>query len=102
MELNLEMARRGAWIEYDWIGGNGTDEQTLYRVLRLLDAGLGHRLLLSQDRGWYDPAQPGGGTPRSFTYLCERFLPKLRAAGVDEATIRQMTCDNPFRAFAVE
>ena len=102
MELNLEMARRGAWIEYDWIGGNGTDEQTLYRVLRLLDAGLGHRLLLSQDRGWYDPAQPGGGTPRPFTYLCERFLPRLRAAGVDEATIRQMTCDNPFRAFAVE
>jgi phosphotriesterase-related protein len=102
VELNLEMARRGAWIEYDWIGGNGTDEQILYRVLRLLDAGLERRLLLSQDRGWYDPAQPGGGTPRPFTYLCERFLPQLRAEGVDEATIHQMTRDNPFRAFAVE
>lgn len=100
VELNFEMARRGAWIEYDWIGGEGTDEQIIPRILRMLDAGLGHRLLLSQDRGWYDPAQPGGGTPCPFTYLCEQFLPKLRDAGVDEATIRQMTCDNPFRAFA--
>jgi len=96
----LEMARRGAWIEYDWIGGEGTDGQMINRILRMLDADLGHRLLLSQDRGWYDPAQPGGGTPRPFTYLCEQFLPKLHDAGVDEATIRQMTCDNPFRAFA--
>ena len=49
----------------------------------MLDAGLGDRLLLSHDRGWYDPAQPGGGTPKPFTYLSEVFLPKLRAAGVD-------------------
>ena len=52
------------------------------------------------DRGWYDPAQPGGGTPRPFTYLSEVFLPKLAAAGVDDATIRKLTCDNPFQAFA--
>jgi phosphotriesterase-related protein len=69
-------------------------------VLRLLDAGLGHRLLLSQDRGWYDPAQPRGGTPRPFTYLTDTFLPKLRTAGVDEVTIKRLTGDNPFRAFA--
>jgi len=100
VELNFEMARRGAWIEYDWIGGEGADGQMIHRILHMLEAGLGHRLLLSQDRGWYDPAQPGGGTPRPFTYLCEQFLPQLHDAGVDEATIRQMTRDNPFRAFA--
>jgi len=70
------------------------------RILHVLDAGLGQRLLLSHDRGWYDPAQPGGGTPRPFTYISEQFLPKLRAAGVDEATVRQLTHTNPFRAFA--
>jgi phosphotriesterase-related protein len=56
--------------------------------------------LLSQDRGWYDPAQPHGGKPRPFTYITAKFLPRLRAAGVDEDTIRLLTCDNPFRAFA--
>jgi phosphotriesterase-related protein len=57
-------------------------------------------ILLSQDRGWYDPAQAGGGRPKPYTYLSEHFLPKLRAAGVDEQTIRQLTVENPFAAFA--
>lgn len=101
VDLHLEVARRGAWIEYDGIGGEEeVDEDYIQRILRVLNAGLGHRLLLSHDRGWYDPAQPGGGTPRPFTYISEQFLPKLRAAGVDEATIRQLTQTNPFRAFA--
>lgn len=98
-DLHLEIARRGAWIEYDWIGG-GDDEPYITNIQRLLDAGLGDRLLLSHDRGWYDPAQPGGGTPKPFTYISEVFLPKLRAAGVDETTIHQLTHINPFQAFA--
>jgi phosphotriesterase-related protein len=98
--LNLELARRGAWIEYDWIGDPANDAMFIDRIQRMLDAGLGDHLLLSHDRGWYDPAQPGGGTPKPFTYISEHFLPKLHAAGVDEATIRRLTCDNPFRAFA--
>jgi phosphotriesterase-related protein len=99
--LHLEIARRGAWIEYDGIGGEEeTDEDYLRLILRVLDAGLGDRVMLSHDRGWYDPAQPGGGTPRPFSYISEQFLPKLRAAGVDEETICQLTRTNPFRAFA--
>jgi phosphotriesterase-related protein len=97
--LHLEMARRGAWLEYDAIGG-AEDEFFIDLIQRVLDAGFGNQLLLSHDRGWYDPAQPGGGTPKPFTYLAQQFLPKLRAAGVDDATIRQLTCTNPFDAFA--
>jgi phosphotriesterase-related protein len=97
-ELHLEMARRGAWLEYDAIGEN--DKNYLRKIQRLLEAGLGDRLLLSHDRGWYDPALPGGGVPKPYTYLPDQFLPKLRAAGVDEATIQQLTQANPFRAFA--
>ena len=98
--LNLEMARGGAWIEYDGIGGDQPDGYFIGRILKLLDAGLGDHILLSQDRGWYDPAQPGGGKPQPFTYITEQFLPNLRQAGVDEQTIHRLTCDNPFRAFA--
>ncbi len=94
------MARRGAWVEYDWIGSEETDDDFIQRIQRMLDAGLGDHLLLSHDRGWYDPAQPRGGTPRPYTYISERFLPKLRESGVDEETICQLTCTNPFRAFA--
>ncbi len=98
-ELNLEVARRGAWIEYDAIGSQ-SDALIIERVLRMLDAGFGEQLLLSQDRGWYDPAQPGGGSPKPYTYLSEVFLPKLHAAGLDDATIRMLTVGNPFRAYA--
>jgi phosphotriesterase-related protein len=97
---HLAVARRGAWIEYDGIGGWGEDETYVENIHRVLDAGLGHRLLLSQDRGWYDPAFPGGGTPKPYTYLHDVFLPKLAASGIDAATIDVLTRDNPFRAFA--
>ena len=100
-DLHLEMARRGAWLEYDAIGSDGFgDEFFIERIQRLLDAGFGQQLLLSHDRGWYDPSQPGGGIPKPYTYLFEEFLPKLRQAGVDEATILQLTTTNPFQAFA--
>jgi len=101
-ELHLEMARRGAWLEYDAIGNADVenDEYYIQNIQRLVDAGLGNQLLLSHDRGWYDPALPGGGVPKPYTYLPEQFLPKLRAAGVDDTTIHQLTHINPYRAFA--
>jgi phosphotriesterase-related protein len=98
-ELHLEMARRGAWIEYDAVG-RMDDAEMLNLTQRLLDAGFGQQLLLSHDKGWFDPAKPGGGTPQPFTHLAAHFLPKLRSAGVTDATIQQLTVTNPFRAFA--
>lgn len=100
-EIHLEMLRRGAWLEYDGIGAEDSDDADyVERILRVLDAGYGPKLMLSHDRGWYDPAQAGGGTPRSYTYINEEFLPKLRDEGVDEETVKQMTHTNPFKAFA--
>lgn len=101
-EYHLEMGRRGVWLEYDAIGSidNHNDAYYIQHIQRLLDADLGDQLLISQDRGWYDPALPGGGVPKPFTYLPDQFLPKLKAAGVDEATILQLTQTNPYRAFA--
>ena len=102
LELHLEMGRRGAWLEYDGIGNIDveTDEYYIQRIQHILDSGLGDQLLLSHDRGWYDPGLPGGGVPKPYTYLPDQFLPKLRSVGVDEATIYQLTHTNPYRAFA--
>ncbi|WP_421726399.1 phosphotriesterase family protein [Bauldia sp.] len=103
--LHLEAARRGAWVENDGIGGWGdpnlyTDAYNLDMIRNVLDAGFGDQLLISHDRGWYDPAEPGGGTPKPYTYLVDTFLPKLEASGVDRTTIDTLIRDNPFRAFA--
>jgi phosphotriesterase-related protein len=98
--LHLEMARRGVWLEYDSIG-NEPDERHLQNIQAVLDAGFGEQLLLSHDRGWYDPAAPGRDL-KPYTYLNESFLPKLRDCGVDDTGVKQLTHTNPFRAFARE
>lgn len=98
--LNLEMARRGAWIEYDAISRPDRDDFYLERITGMLEAGFGQQVLLSHDNGWYDPGKPNGGTPRPFTYLPEVFLPMLRQHGVSDDTIRLLTVTNPFNAFA--
>jgi phosphotriesterase-related protein len=96
--LHLELARRGVWLEYDSIG-NEPDEKHLGNTLRVLEAGFTNQLLLSHDRGWYDPAAPGRDL-KPYTHLADVFLPLLRENGVDAATITQLTQHNPFRAFA--
>ncbi len=97
--LHAEVARRGAWLEYDAIGSDGdSDEVYLGHIKRMVAAGFGDQLLLSHDRGWYDPAQAGGGTPRPLTYISEVFLPKLAPLGSE--WVERLTRDNPFRAFA--
>lgn len=99
--LHLEIAQQGVWIEYDSIGNQETsDEYFLDRISRVVDAGYGRQLLLSHDRGWYDPSQPGGGEAKPYTYLSDIFLPALEEIGLGEKTISALTQENPFRAFA--
>jgi len=100
LDANREVAERGAYVEYDWIGGDDQDDADyLDRTEAMAEAGYADRLLLSQDRGWYDPSEPGGGEQRPYTYLPAEFLPKLRER-LDDATVRQLTHDNPFDAYA--
>ncbi|WP_123532983.1 phosphotriesterase family protein [Halosimplex salinum] len=96
-----EVAERGAFVEYDWIGGDDqADADYVDRVEMLCEAGYTDRILLSQDRGWYDPSEPDGGEQKPYTYLTDEFLPRLREAGLTEETVRQITHDNPFAAYA--
>jgi phosphotriesterase-related protein len=101
LESNLKLAPLGLWIEYDHIDGETeADAEIIRRMQALVDAGYGDQILLSMDRGWYDPALPNGGTPKPFTLLGEVFLPKLREAGFSEEQIQGFIADNPFNAFA--
>ncbi len=97
--MHRAVAARGAFMEYDHVGSDD-DAIMADMVLRALEAGLEHQLLLSHDRGWYDPALPGGGTPKPYTHLAGVLLPVLRRRGVDEGTIVTLTHDNPFNAYA--
>jgi phosphotriesterase-related protein len=100
--LHEELARHGAWVEFDSIGHGPGDDEHVEMVQHLLDTGLGEHVLLSMDSGWFDPGLPDcrEGCIKGYTYLSHTFLPKLRDAGVDGATIDRLTRVNPFQAFA--
>jgi phosphotriesterase-related protein len=97
--LNRAVADRGAWIEFDHVG-RAPDDAVADLVIRALEAGYEAQMLISHDRGWFDPAQPGGGTPMPYTHLSDALLPLLAERGVAPETIRRLTHDNPFNAYA--
>ena len=99
-DLHLELAARGVWIEYDSLGNveQRADEVYFDWIKKVLDSGH-DKILLSHDRGWYDPGTPDR-VPLPFTYLSETFIPKMRTAGFDDATIKLLTETNPFNVYA--
>jgi len=106
MNVHIEAARRGAWVEFDAIGAKYADQQhMLESTLHLLEAGYGEQVLLSHDAGWYEVGSPGGVPKvdgyRGYTALIEAFIPALRARGVTDADIHMLTVINPARAFGI-
>jgi phosphotriesterase-related protein len=102
--IHLEVAKRGAYIEFDAIGARKDYSAQADYTVALIEAGYTERILLSHDAGWYDPAQPNGQPPgagvRGFTALVKDFFPFLRQRGITEDIIRLITVTNPARAFA--
>lgn len=94
-----EAVSRGAWIEYDHVS-RAPDDDVKALILRALEAGSTNKLLISHDVGWFDPAKPHGGVPRSYTHLSDVMIPLLRDAGVEDETLKVLTEDNPFNAFS--
>ncbi len=101
LELHLDCARQGAWIEYDGIGP-ATAAEHLKLILFMLEAGYEDQLLVSQDAGWYHPGVPGGGEIRGFDYLNAVFVPMLLERKVPRATVDHLLIHNPRRAFELD
>jgi phosphotriesterase-related protein len=93
---HLSLVQAGCYIAFDTIGKSSyqSDEVRLELMLALIDAGFAERLLVSNDvsrDGYLD--RPTGG----YGHLFSSFLPALARRGVDVATLRQLTHDNPLR-----
>jgi phosphotriesterase-related protein len=85
--VHKTICRRGAFVGFDRQGGNG-DAQQIPMVMALIEAGFADNLLFSADAF--------GGYAKTVT----AFLPKLKAAGVDEAVLHRIMVDNPRRLLA--
>jgi predicted metal-dependent phosphotriesterase family hydrolase len=95
------LAERGAYLAFDRPGRikYGTDSEIVMLVAELAERGLGDRVLFGMDlaRRSYWPSLGGGP---GLTYLLERFVPRLEAAGLGEVAKAALT-GNPRAAFAL-
>jgi phosphotriesterase-related protein len=100
IKYHLEIARRGAWVEYDGLSQN-TSEKILKLLRFMVDHGFEEQILLSQDAGWYNVGQPHGGNIRGYEYLIKEFVPLMRKNGFDQDLIGKILVENPAEAFQI-
>lgn len=96
----IDIAILGAWVSLD--GVNDENIPWYVDVLSLLKKeNLLHRVLISHDAGWFDPAQSDGGEFRPFTTIFHKLIPALKQVGFTEHDIDQLLITNPATAYSV-
>jgi len=101
----LAIVERGANLEFDFLGMTfrPTERHGEGRVVELLcellERGHADRILLSQDV--CHDSQLTRYEGNGYTYLTDRFLPRLRVAGVSDTEIETMTVQNPRRLLTI-
>ena len=100
LATHVAIARRGAFVQYDTVGKERyqPDATRVRLVLEMAELGLADRLMLSLDisRPSYLKRRGGFG----YAYLLTDFLPRLRAAGLDQASLDAILVGNPRRLLA--
>lgn len=99
------VAKAGAFIGFDTIGhqmatSHIPERMKVRRVLQLLEAGYEDNLMFSADfaQGYNLKANWGNG----YSSVVIQFVPKLRHAGVKDATLHKILVDNPRRFLACQ
>ena len=112
LDLMVELLERGVFIQFDMIGREqaldeviavrrkprselGVTAQDAIAVSQLMEAGYEDRVLLSHDVCWKVHLKRYGGF--GYSFVLERFLPRLREMGVDDPQIEKMMTKNPKR-----
>ena len=96
--VHRAIAARGAYVGFDRLGSPEEDARKVPMVQAMLDAGHAERVLLASDFALASDLQRNGGA--GYAKTITQFVPMLREAGVDDATIRTLTIDNPLRFLA--
>jgi phosphotriesterase-related protein len=106
LEHYLEIVRRGANLEFDFLGMSFTpterhgERRIIELICELVARGHAERILLSQDVCHDSQLTRYGGN--GYAYLVESFLPRLREAGVSAADIETITVANPRRLLTID
>jgi len=105
----MKAAREGTWISLDNVrlrpgmkpGAPNSIGWYVDWLIELKDNGLLSKVLISHDSGWYDPAEPDGGTFNGYTDIFESLIPALKENGFTSDEISQLLVENPQEAFKI-
>ena len=99
-DTHKEIARRGAYVGFDTVGHQLAqgDAKKVAMILKVLDAGYEDHVLLSSDFASERETKFNGGA--GYSSVTAVFVPKLKYAGVKDATIHRILVDNPKRFLA--
>jgi phosphotriesterase-related protein len=94
------IAKRGAFLGFDTVGHQmlstmNPEAGKVRYVLEVLNAGYEDNLLLSAD--FVQAPQLKANWGNGFSTVLVQFVPKLRYAGVSDATLHKILIDNPLR-----
>ena len=103
---HLEIGRRGAYLGFDTVGRalrletspDIPEADKVRMVLNVLEAGYEDQVLLASDFAASRDLKSNWGN--GFATAIVQFVPKLRHAGVDDATLHKIAVDNPRRFLA--
>lgn len=106
-DYQATLARRGAFLEFDMIGMDyfyadqqvqcPSDDEVARAIVKLIDADLTGRILLSHDVFLKMMLSRYGGN--GYAYVTRHFLPRLARHGVDAATRDRLMTTNPRSVF---
>lgn len=104
IEYQVSLAKRGCYLEYDMIGievnfpegQSPSDEDNANAIATLIDNGLLHQLLLSQDIFLKMFLKEYGGY--GYSHILENFVPRLKSKGVTQEEIDIILIENPKKA----
>ncbi|SDW21183.1 phosphotriesterase [Paenibacillus sp. CF384] len=99
-DVYKRLAEAGGWISIDSILP-GTYEEHVDLLGQLLGCGVGDRVLLSQDTGWYNVGQHKGGNLRPYHHLFTDFLPAAAAGGLEPLWLEQCVTSHAFQAMSM-
>ncbi len=107
-EMQMELAKQGAWISLDGLGWTEPIAGDSTRILKYLsdiqslkDEGLLQHVLIANDAGWYTYGKPDGGHYQPHTLLFTLFVPLLLKNGFTQADIDTLLVINPREAYAL-
>ena len=97
---HIRAAQRGSWVSFDGIRKESVREN-LQSFQIMKKEGLLDFVLASQDSGWYNVGDPGGGKFNGYNDIITEFIPALRNEGFTKEEIDKIFITNPAKAFSI-